>query len=117
MKKINPNHYELLAKDILFVTPIVRSIKDVMIERMKVAQWFEPDEEKAQVLTGSCAIFKSSLKIEGQQLVVSEPKRKLPPVLHLQDMIDVYNYLTAEDVLKMYTDEKKPKRRNASKKL
>lgn len=96
----------MLPKDIMFVTPVVRSIKDVMIERMKVAQWFEPNEEKAQVLTGSCAIFKSSLRIEGQNLIVSEPKKKIPPVFHLQDMIDIYNNITAEDVLKMYKKKK-----------
>lgn len=107
-KTTAPNYYEMLPKDIMFVTPVVRSIKEVMVERMKVAQWFEPDEEKAQVLTGSCAIFKSSLRIEGQYLVVNEPIKKIPPVLHLQDMIDIYNHLTAEDVLKMY---KKPKRK------
>jgi len=109
----NLNHYELLPTDVLFVTPIVRSIKDVMKERMKVAQWFEPNEEKAQVLTGSCAVFKSSLKIDGSRLTVGEKKLDVDPNLHLQDMIDVYNNLTAEDVLKMYSSNSEKKARRA----
>ena len=108
-KRSSKNYYELLFSDVMFVTPIVRSVKDVMIERMKVARWFEPDEEKAQVLSGSCALFKSSLKIEDEKLIFGE--QKLPANLKLQDMIDVYNDITAEDVLKMYT------RKHASKKL
>jgi hypothetical protein len=107
----NNNHYEFVTKDMMFVTPVIRSIKDVMIERMKVAHWFEPNDEKADVLTGSCSLFKSSIKIVGQNLVIAEPK-ELPVNLHLQDMIDVYNTLTAEDVIKMYNDsKKKPSRR------
>jgi len=111
MKRSSKNYYELLFSDVLFVTPIVRSVKDVMIERMKVAQWFEPNEEKAQVLSGSCALFKSSLKIENEKLIFGE--QKLPPSLKLQDMIDVYNDITAEAVLKMYVEDTKPKRKNS----
>lgn len=101
MKENSFNHYQLLPDGSLFVVPVQRSIMEVLYERTKVAKWFQPDEDRAKVLGGSCPIFLSSLSMKKGSMIYDEPC-DLEVNLRLQDMIDVYNDVTAQQVIELY---------------
>lgn len=101
MKQLNNDLYEILPDGTLFLTHHIRSMMEVLQERTKVAIWFCPDTSKAKILTGSCTIFKNSLSLQKNRLILEDVK-DLPVSVKLQDMIDVYNNLTAEEVIENY---------------
>jgi hypothetical protein len=98
-------HYEILPDGTLFVLPIRRSMAEVMQERAKVAVWFstDPDPEKIEILGGTCSIIKASISVKNNKAVINIPEN-IPPNIRLQDMIDVDNFLTAEQVIAAYKE-------------
>jgi len=95
---MNYLHYELLPNGTLFVMPLKRSFEEVIEERAKVARWFDPNTDK--VLSGSCALSLASLKFEGNNIISVEPD--VSEVIRMQDVIDVYNNVTAEQVIEAF---------------
>ena len=94
-------HYELLPDGTLFVIPIRRSLAEVMQERAKVAVWFSTDPKEAEVLNGVCTIVKASIALKKNMMTFEFPT-DLPANIECQDKIDVFNNLTADQVIADY---------------
>lgn len=94
----HPSHYELLPDGTLFMMPVKRSFEKVLDERSKVARWFDPNTDK--VLSGSCTLSLASLRFDDNKM--SFVKSEVSEVLEMQDIIDVYNNITAEQVIEAY---------------
>lgn len=91
MRKNTLYHYEILDDGNLLMIPMVRSMRDVLLERTKVAQWFSKSDD-AKVLMGSIPLGSVPL----------EEIDNNPTSLLLQEKIDVFNEITAEEVIADY---------------
>jgi len=108
----NNIYFELMPNDNLFMVPICRPLFKVIEERTKVATYVSSQTGcKIEVLSGICDITKADIKFNKKDIMME--KTKFPVHLRLQDQIDIYNDITAEQVIIAYrkqldkeTDEK-----------
>lgn len=95
------NYYEMTPDGQMLVVPIVRSLQEVLIEREKVANYFNSQ----QILAGVVDLFKAQITIESKGYSFND--FKAPLHLELQHQIDVYNHVTGEEVIDAYKEDKK----------
>jgi len=110
---VRNNYYEIAPDGSLLVVPIVRSLKEVIHEREIVAKYFE-SPGPIHVLSGVCDLFKAELMFESKG--ISFIDLKTPVSLELQHKIDIYNTITAEQVIDVYELEQK-KRENKRRRI
>jgi hypothetical protein len=100
--KEKASYFEFLPNGILMIVPAERSIREVLEERAKIAQWVcGGNEAEAKILVGTCSVTKASMSFKKKKMIYEEPA-EIPLSVKLQDMIDVYNTLTAEQVISAY---------------
>jgi len=111
-ESLQNNHYEIAPDGSLLIVPIVRSLPEVIHEREIVARYFGGGTMK--VLAGICDLFKAELVFENKG--VSLVDLETPVNLQLQNKIDIYNTITAEQIIDTYKLEQKKKEDKKSRK-
>ncbi len=91
-------YYEPGPNDTMFVVPMIRSLREVIFERELIAEHFKD----SLVLGGTCDLFKTQIHLEEQGIQFSE--LETPVSLELQEMVDVYNKITAKEIIKKYKE-------------
>lgn len=106
-QSLQQNYYEMAPDgESMLVVPIVRSLSEVIFEREIVAEYFAGGGAQ-KILAGVCDLFKAQLIFEDQGIRFEE--LKTPISLELQHKIDIYNNVTAEQVIGEYKSEQKIK--------
>lgn len=98
-KLMADSYFELTPDGSLFLVPIVRSMFEVLRERELVAKYFEGGHE-LRILSGICDLIKAQIMLESRGLIYNDSHVSLS--LQMQNKIDVYNHVTAEQVIKNY---------------
>jgi hypothetical protein len=93
-----PNYYEMMPNKNLFLVPVKRSLTEVIEERTKLVSYISLRTGcKIEVLAGVCDITKAGLMFNnGLSMSMAD---SIPIHLRLQDQIDVWNEITAEQVI------------------
>jgi len=103
---LQSNYYEIAPNGSLLVVPIIRPLREVIHEREIVAKYFSRNGP-IQVLAGVCDLLKAELIFEGKKILLAN--LKTPISLELQNKIDVYNTVTAKQIINAYKLEQKKK--------
>ena len=98
-KLFSDDYYEITPDGSLLLVPVVRSFIEVVKEREKVARYFEGGNE-VKVLYGICDLLKMQLVLD--KMGASHMENSISTSLKLQGQIDVYNHITADQMIKSY---------------
>lgn len=109
------NYYENVPDGSLLMVPIVRSLAEVISEREVVAEYFAFGNEPIKILSGVCDLFKAQLIFEDRGMAFHE--MKVPLSMELQHMIDIYNHVTAADVIAQYEKQQLEKEKKRQRRM
>lgn len=107
------NHYEIAPDGSLLIVPIVRPLPEVIHEREIVAKYFGGGTMK--VIAGICDLFKAELIFGDKGVSLADLEISIN--LQLQNKIDIYNTITAEQIINTYKLEQKKKEDRKSRKV
>jgi hypothetical protein len=95
----NSYYFERMPNGNMFMAPIVRPLQEVISERTQVAEFFRQGPN-AEVLAGVCDLIKADMVFKNKKIIMKN--MKVSTSLEMQHKIDIYNTITAKELIEEY---------------